>query len=98
MVLHELATNAAKYGSLSSTAGLVDLSWSVEQGATGPELAIEWQESGGPAVGKPERIGFGTRLMERAITRELGGTAHMEFDPAGVRAHIGFPLASISGA
>ena len=92
MVLHELATNAAKYGALSAPDGSVSVAWNVESGEAGRDLAIDWQESGGPAVGKPGRVGFGTRLVERGITRELGGTADIHFDPAGVRALIRIPL------
>jgi PAS domain S-box-containing protein len=92
MILHELATNAAKYGSLSAPKGQLALSWTIAD--SGPRrLRIDWAESGGPAVKEPERRGFGSRLVERGITQELKGSAQMTFDPAGLRCVMEIPLA-----
>jgi PAS domain S-box-containing protein len=93
MALHELATNAAKYGALSSTEGTLEIDWSLERG-THPVVRLRWRELGGPVVNPPTRLGFGTRLLERTLKSELGGEARLEFDPAGLLCHIVLPLAS----
>lgn len=92
MVLHEMATNAAKYGSLSNDAGRLSVAWDVIHGETGRMLAIRWQETDGPPVEEPTRTGFGSRLVLRAVTRELRGTVESRFDPAGFRCSIAIPL------
>ena len=91
MALHELATNAAKYGSLSAPTGALELTWSV---ATGQRrlLNLTWVERGGPPVTPPEHTGFGGRMLERTLKAELGGDAQLVFDPAGVRCAIEVPL------
>jgi two-component sensor histidine kinase len=93
MAVHELATNAAKYGALSSTKGCIDLSWVVEADGAGPILRLRWHERNGPPVIRPTRKGFGTRLLERGIEAELGGSTLTEFAAAGVRCEIKVPLA-----
>jgi PAS domain S-box-containing protein len=90
MALHELATNAAKYGALSSRSGRVDVSWTVTHSE--PMLHISWRESGGPEVRKPEREGFGTRMLQRVLASELGGKVKLEFNPAGLECSIEAPL------
>jgi PAS domain S-box-containing protein len=90
MALHELATNAAKYGALSSRRGRVELSWAVTHSQ--PVLHIEWRESGGPPVKQPEREGFGTRMIRRVLASELGGTVTLEFNPKGLECSIEAPL------
>lgn len=82
LVLHELVTNAAKYGALSNSAGLVRVVWSLNDAGG---LDLHWSELGGPPVRAPERQGFGRSLIERAIPYELDGTAELSFDPQGVR-------------
>ena len=92
LVLHELATNAAKYGSLSVPEGRLSLVWRVEAGPGGPALRLDWRESGGPPVEPPSAAGFGTQMIERASEYELGGAAELVFAPDGVRCAIRFPL------
>jgi two-component sensor histidine kinase len=82
MALHELGTNAVKYGALSTEDGRVQLHWELN-GADPPRLKLRWRESRGPAVRPPSRRGFGSVVIERALQGE-GGGAHIEFDPAGV--------------
>lgn len=82
LVLHELVTNAAKYGALSNSAGLVRVVWSLNDAGG---LDLHWSELGGPPVKAPERQGFGRSLIERAIPYELDGKAELSFDPQGVR-------------
>jgi two-component sensor histidine kinase len=84
MALHELATNAVKYGALSNASGTVGLTWEVDGGSAPPRLKLRWQERGGPAVEPPGHRGFGTRLIERSLVQDLGGEAWIEFAPAGV--------------
>jgi PAS domain S-box-containing protein len=93
MALHELATNAAKYGALSSPQGSVEISWSVSQGEGGErQLEIRWRERDGPEVRAPERKGFGTRLIERSIVHELGGAIETNYAPTGVECQFRVPL------
>jgi two-component sensor histidine kinase len=80
LALHELATNAFKYGALSNDAGRVRVEWAV----TARMLSLSWTESGGPVVGKPGPPGFGTRLVTRNLAAEFGGTVDMQHKPAGV--------------
>ncbi|WP_158266538.1 PAS domain-containing sensor histidine kinase [Allosphingosinicella deserti] len=80
LALHELCTNAAKYGALSSPDGTVAVEWVV----AGEMLRFSWRESGGPRVVTPTRRGFGTRMIERALAAEFGGTATIAFPPEGV--------------
>ncbi|MDG2523481.1 HWE histidine kinase domain-containing protein [Caulobacter segnis] len=88
MVLHELATNAAKYGALSSHDGVVEVRWSVEGG----RLKILWRERGGPVVQKPAGTGFGSRLIESSILREFGGETFAEYSPKGLERVMILPL------
>jgi PAS domain S-box-containing protein len=94
MALHELTTNAAKYGALSVPAGRVEIAW--EPGAAGPDgrpmLRIAWEEKDGPPVAEPQRHGFGSRLIERGVAADLGGRVVLSFAPAGLCCTIEFPL------
>jgi two-component sensor histidine kinase len=93
MAIHELCTNALKYGALSNEAGAVDLRWEVESAEDGARrLRLVWEEKGGPAVAPPPRRGFGTRLIERGLAADLGGTARIAFHPEGVVCTVEAPL------
>jgi PAS domain S-box-containing protein len=94
MGMHELATNAAKYGALSTEDGHIDLSWSIDPAAP-VTLTFEWAERGGPAVRKPTRRGFGSRLIERNLAHDLDGEAQIEYRPEGVRCTIACPLEAV---
>lgn len=83
MALHELATNALKYGALSQQGGLVSLSWRKQEVDGAPGLLIRWEESGGPTVSPPQRTGFGTALIREVPSRSLGET-RLEFAPGGI--------------
>ena len=95
LMIHELATNAAKYGALSTSTGFVVVDWSVD--STGPELMVRlrWAESGGPQVTPPTRQGFGTRLIERGLAGAIGGNVHLTYPPDGVMCELSAPLAGI---
>ncbi len=92
MVFHELATNAAKYGALSTDAGRVSLTWQVEPLSNGSGMRLLWKESGGPLVTPPGRKGFGSRLVERGLAQELNGEVRLVYDPTGVSCEIAMPL------
>jgi PAS domain S-box-containing protein len=79
LALHELSTNALKYGALSSENGRVEISW-----ALGETLRLQWKERDGPPVRRPEKRGFGSRLIERALEADLGGRARLHFEPDGL--------------
>ena len=91
MTLHELATNAAKHGALSTKAGRVVVRSRVETG-NGSRLCISWSEHDGPVVQEPARRGFGTRLIEEALPYESDGSVKLQFPSDGVRCEIELPL------
>lgn len=91
LVLHELATNAAKYGALSSDAGTVRVSWNVEIEGGRSKLLLSWRERGGPEVKTPTRKGFGSRLIERSLAPS-GDNAVIDFDPRGLSCNIRMDL------
>jgi two-component system CheB/CheR fusion protein len=93
LVLHELGTNAAKYGALSRSDGCLTVSWRVEDGDRGRRLRLLWQEAGGPPVEPPAEKSFGTRLIERACTYELEGDVELNYAPDGLRCEVIFPVA-----
>ncbi len=94
MAFHELATNAARYGALSVPDGQVRVEWRADPGAgPGGGLAITWEERGGPPVdAQPSRRGFGTRLIEQAVPRQLGGEVRLDFPAGGLRCIMRLPL------
>ena len=83
LAFHELATNAAKYGALSRDEGQVRIAWEVED-VSPPMLDLTWTESGGPAVTPPTAHGFGTRMIERTLSAEVGASAQIDYRPDGV--------------
>jgi two-component sensor histidine kinase len=89
LALHELATNAAKYGALTRPEGRVALRWSAQEG----QLQLVWRESGGPQVVPPARTGFGSRLLEDGLVHDLDAHTELEFAADGVRCSITAALA-----
>lgn len=96
MAIHELCTNAFKYGSLSVPTGSVDITWTLETGDV-PTFVFEWREVGGPPVCKPKKKGFGSRLLERGLSKSLGGKVDLNFDPSGFLARFTAPLSRKEG-
>ncbi|GJE55824.1 PAS domain-containing protein [Methylobacterium thuringiense] len=92
LILHELATNAAKYGALSRAAGRVTLAWTLRDTATGPQVHLLWSETGGPPVVVPTRTGFGTRLIARGLAGDFGGAVTLGYPAEGVVCAIVAPL------
>lgn len=91
LVVHELATNAAKYGALSSAAGKVDVVWRND----GSDLVLRWQESGGPVVSPPERRGFGSTVLVNSVERQLRGRVTLDWRPEGLACELVIPVADV---
>jgi PAS domain S-box-containing protein len=89
MVLHEMSTNAAKYGALSRRRGNIEITWQVS-GGIDKSVELVWEERGGPPVKAGASAGFGTKLIDYVISNDLDGRAKIDFDPAGVRWAIAF--------
>jgi PAS domain S-box-containing protein len=94
LAMHELATNAAKYGALSVPNGRVAIRWTFSQEG----LELLWEESDGPPVFEPKRRGFGSRLLQQGLARELGGSVDIHFRPQGLLCRITAPLAAAANA
>ena len=92
LAFHELSTNAAKYGALAQEGGSVTIGWTIDDGM----LRIRWKESGGPAVAEPAERGFGSRLIERGLAGDLGGSASLTFEPDGLSCTIEAPLSAVA--
>jgi two-component sensor histidine kinase len=95
MIVHELATNAIKYGALSTEQGRIDVTWTLAELGDHREITLEWRESGGPQVVPPVRRGFGTRLIERGIAANVKSDVALEFRPEGL--HCRFVTRHLNG-
>jgi two-component system CheB/CheR fusion protein len=91
LILHELGTNAAKYGALTRSEGRLRISWQVEE-ASGQRVRLRWQERHGPAIEPPAMNGFGTRLIKRACEYELEGEVELNYAPDGLSCELVFPV------
>jgi len=91
-VMHEMATNAAKYGALSSGEGRLTVSWAIIGDAGPDRLRLTWDESGGPPVSEPTRSGFGSRLVSQSITRDLGGRIDLDYRAGGLHCVMEIPV------
>lgn len=85
LAVHELATNAVKYGALSVPGGTITITWQAGAPGSAEPFRFEWMEAGGPPVARPTRKGFGSRLLERALVPYFGGAVDMVYDAAGLR-------------
>jgi len=95
MAFHELATNAAKYGALSCCGGEVGIDWRpLDIGDGETLLEIAWIEDGGPPVSPPERRGFGTQFVQRALAREFDGVVSLQFARGGLNCRMRLPLSA----
>jgi PAS domain S-box-containing protein len=94
MAIHELATNAAKYGALSIPEGRLKVEWRVEGGPS-PTLRLTWTERDGPPVTQPTRLGFGARLLERGLAGELSGDVTLTYDSLGLICRMGLPMRAL---
>ncbi len=91
MALHELATNAAKYGALSNDAGQIDIGWTIAKG----DLSLSWKERGGPPVATPIHQGFGTTVIDQMVRMSVGGTVTLEFPSSGLTWQLECPLENV---
>jgi two-component sensor histidine kinase len=87
-----LCTNAVKYGALGTPDGRVHISWSTPEALTGQRLVMRWEEQGGPLVVAPTRKGFGSRLIQEGLARELNGEVRLIYEPGGLVCTIDVPL------
>jgi two-component sensor histidine kinase len=96
LALHELASNAAKYGALSVPHGIVDICWGRVPASAGGGLEVVWNEQGGPSVTMPKQRGFGSAVIEQNLIRSLDAKVELSFLPAGVRCRVVIPGNHIS--
>ena len=92
MVLQELATNAVKYGALSTETGEITIAWGLDREDGADRIRLVWEERGGPLVRPPAHRGFGSRLIERSIAQDIEGSATLEFRPSGLRCIVDAPI------
>jgi PAS domain S-box-containing protein len=93
MVVHELATNASKYGALSSPRGMVAIDWDVQENGVS-KVTMNWHEKNGPTIAGRTAAGFGTTLIKRVVTYDLDGSVDLKFEPAGMQGTLTFPIES----
>ena len=98
LAFHEMVTNAAKYGALAGRSGRVRVAWEIQRTLKAGTLRLDWVESGGPPVAKPERRGFGSTVIERGLATDLGGKVEVDFAAAGLVYSILLPLTSVEVA
>ncbi len=96
MSLHELLTNATKYGALSNEAGFVELSWRLDQTGDHAKLEMVWTEKLGPPVKQPKSKGFGSKMIERVLTSYVNGETSISYFPEGVVVRLNAPLKTLS--
>lgn len=95
MALHELCTNAAKYGALAKQEGTILITWFIDSGEA-PTLVFRWEEQDGPAVKPPEKSGFGSEMIQRALASQIGATIELDYNPTGVKCRVRAPIAKLS--
>ncbi|GJE44585.1 sensor histidine kinase [Methylobacterium soli] len=95
LIVHELATNAGKYGALSTAAGHVRVTWAIDADGPEPIVRLRWIERDGPPVTPPSRRGFGSRLIERGLAGAFGGEARLSYEPEGAVCELTAPLAAL---
>ena len=96
LMLHELATNAAKYGALSAARGSLAIRWTITDKGSAAEVCLQWLEAGGPPVSQPTGTGFGSRLLA-ASARQLGGRLEVDYAAAGLRCELTFVVPRAAG-
>jgi PAS domain S-box-containing protein len=97
MTMHELATNAGKYGALSNGAGRLEIEWSLRAGGASDIFAISWRESGGPLVAAPARRGFGSTVISRMAGESLDAEVELKFEPEGLSWRLECPAPEVTG-
>jgi two-component sensor histidine kinase len=95
LVLHEMCTNAVKYGAFSTPQGKVSVLWEIVEGVDQPYLWFRWEEVGGPPISAPEKRGFGSRLIENSFRQFSDGAVKIDYPTSGARLSVKFPLAAL---
>ena len=95
LAIHELATNALKYGALSVTSGRVSITWTCENHMGEPKFVFVWREFGGPPVSEPARVGFGSRLISRVLEDDFGGSVEVSYGSTGLICCLTAPLGNL---
>jgi two-component system CheB/CheR fusion protein len=96
LALHELATNASKYGALSVPGGKIDIHWTVDGGtASAKRFLMRWRETGGPLVSPPMRTGFGSTVTTSSLSRSFNGQAKLEYSPEGHSWELSAPVGHV---
>ena len=95
MALHELATNAGKYGALSGDAGRVEITWGVEHEGPGDTFLMSWRERGGPIVKAPAQNGFGSTVIGQMVEMSLNGVVNLDYEPSGLAWRLQSPLGGV---
>jgi len=98
MAIHELATNASKYGALSVDSGKVEINWKIQQADSGERLSLVWLETGGPLVEPPEQTSFGTQILDRHLSAALNGQTEIEYRPTGLVWTLNAPVSILTRA
>ncbi|MGH1575340.1 hypothetical protein ACRAWG_37745 [Methylobacterium sp. P31] len=96
MAVHELATNAIRHGALGDPDGRLEVTWSVEVGPEGRVLHWTWNEHDGAPVALPTREGFGSQLLSRVLTLQIGAKVDLAFEPDGLRVSVAVPLPELA--
>ena len=94
LAIHELATNAMKYGALAVPGGRVSIAWTSED----QEFVFTWHESGGPPVSAPSSVSFGSRLISRVLQDDFGGAVEVSYEPAGLVCRLTAPLENLANS
>jgi len=98
MAIHELGTNAVKYGALSKSAGKVDIRWNIQSEEDGEYLVLEWKETGGPAATAPDETGFGTQILDQFLVSSLNGKTTLTYGEDGFCWSLKAPLEQFTGS
>jgi two-component system, chemotaxis family, CheB/CheR fusion protein len=95
MALHELSTNALKYGAWSNAEGSVALTWGLHPSAEGEMFTLTWEEKGGPPVHRPRQTGFGSTMIQRTLAAQLEGKVDLDYRPSGLAFRLDAPAAGL---
>jgi len=96
LAIHELATNALKYGALTVASGHVSVKWTIEDQGDGPNFVFTWRELGGPPASKPASVGFGSRLISRVLQDDFNGTVEVAYEPTGLVCRLTTPVGNLA--
>ena len=96
LAIHELSTNALKYGALTVASGHVSISWSTERHEDKPKFVLVWREFGGPPASEPAGAGFGSRLISRVLQDDFGGTVEVSYEVSGLVCRLTAPLENLA--